>query len=462
MSPIADRRKTALPPPHVGLFGVLSAYSPQPRGTWAQGSSGAAVGSWSVPPWPLIAVVLGICAFLFLLGIALGRRSRAAAGARALDGELEHERSLLAASEARYASLFEHASLPLFEEDFSAAKRRIDTALTEGESLEHFLRPDGPTLRECAALVKILAVNRETRDYFGILDHAGADLPAFFDEQSWEPFSRELVALASGAARFEGEFQITAAGGRQRSVIIRVSVAPGSETSLDRVFVSFLDVTPLKKTEEALRRTIEENRALLRELYHRTRNSLQVVCSMLHTAAMRISDPPALAALEDTESRIQAMALVHDRLSSTGNLSRVDMRDYVSELASLLQKGLSPDPDRISLVVDAQDLQLALDQAVPCGMVAQELLSNAFRHAFPAGRSGRVVVRLRLEAGEMVELVVEDDGIGMAPDFNFRRAPSVGLQNLFLIGEGQLRATIDVLAAPGRGLRWRLSFPLAR
>ena len=470
MPPRADGGKTALPPTNVGFSALLSLVA-VPGGSsltiapWRHTTPPGAASSAmvAVPLKTLLLAGLGLVALILIIAavaLFVVLRRREGAAERRIADATEQSRREIAASEARYMSLFENAALPLFEEDFSEVKRRIDRATREGEELERFLSPEGQGVRECAALVRVLAINNETRRYFG-LDSAvgdGAELPNFFGPESWEPFSRELVALMEGQTRFEAHFPIVSFAQEPRDAIVRVSVAPGAEEGLDRVLVSLLDITPLKATEDALRRSLAENRALLRELYHRTRNNLQVVCSMLNMESLRLSDEKAVAALRETEERIQAMALIHERLSATGDLSRVEMADYISNLAELLMRSHGVDGSRVRVQIESDDVRLAIDQAVPCGMVLNELVTNALKHAFPAGRSGTILIGLRLREEDKVELVVEDDGVGVPPGWDSRASSSMGLQNVFLIGEGQLQGSITVDL--DSGLRWRILFPL--
>ena len=116
------------------------------------------------------------------------------------------------------------------------------------------------------------------------------------------------------------------------------------------------------------------------------------------------------------------------------------------------------DGSRVRVQIESEDVRLAIDQAVPCGMVLNELVTNALKHAFPAGRSGTILIGLRLREGNKVELVVEDDGVGVPPGWDSRASSSMGLQNVFLIGEGQLQGSISVDL--DSGLRWRILFPL--
>lgn len=406
----------------------------------------------------IILFVLGlIVSTIALLYVARGRVERAE---RRIAEAAEVSRRELAASEARYLSLFENAPLPMLEEDFSPAKRRIERALREGEALHRFLAPQSAGLRECAALIRVLAVNLEARRYFGVERDADdrVGLPSFFGPESWAPFSEELVALFVGQSRFEGHFPIVAAGGEPRDVIVKVSVAPGAGQSLDRVHVSFIDITPLKATEDALRRSLAENQALLRELNHRTRNNLQVVCSMLNMESSRLGDERAKIALQETEERIQAIAMIHERLSASGDLSCVEMQEYVMSLTELLVRSRGADTGRLALQFEVEDIRLALDQAVPCGIALNELVTNALKHAFPGGKKGTIRICFRAYEDNEVELIVEDDGVGVPTNWNSRAASSLGLQNVYLMGEGQLRGSVSVDA--DRGLRWRILFPL--
>ncbi len=246
--------------------------------------------------------------------------------------------------------------------------------------------------------------------------------------------------------------------GEERTITIRVSVPPEARSTLARVFVSFLDVTRQKRAEAELLRSLADNQALIRELRHRTMNNMQMISSMLRFEEERAPDERSQAAFRSINERIEAMAMVHETLSSSGELSRVALSPFATELIGLFVRNLGPKAARVTACVEAQDISLPIDAAVPFGLAFGELISNSLRHAFRDRESGRLWLRLALSGGEL-KLEVEDDGVGLPEGFDYRVDGKLGIQNAILIVEGQLRGTID-LASGKDGTKWKMSFPI--
>ena len=217
------------------------------------------------------------------------------------------------------------------------------------------------------------------------------------------------------------------------------------------------DITEHKKAEEQIRRSLQEKEILLREIYHRTKNNMNVISAMLSLRGESCGDEATTRTLRDIEDRIKAMALVHQKLYESPDLSRIDMRDYLIDLTSLLMKTSRPPDGLFRLECEAEPLRVPVDMAIPLGMIVTELFSNVFKHALP--ENGEVGVRLHLVqsgTGE-IELTLSDDGIGVPPGFDFRASQTLGLQTVFMLVEHQLQGRVDFQS--GRGVTCRIRIP---
>jgi two-component sensor histidine kinase len=187
---------------------------------------------------------------------------------------------------------------------------------------------------------------------------------------------------------------------------------------LDAAFRQALDQVRLREEKETvearLRATNDRLQAMLHEVNHRVANSLQLVSAFVHLQAATVADDAARAALESTKQRIGAIAQVHKRLYSSGDVERVDMRDYLAALAEELEQTWSTpsSPRRVS--VDAEPVRLRTDRAVSVGIIVTELVSNACKYAYPDGAAGEVRVTLRAAEGGAFQLNVQDDGPGLS------------------------------------------------
>jgi two-component sensor histidine kinase len=180
-----------------------------------------------------------------------------------------------------------------------------------------------------------------------------------------------------------------------------------------------------RRAEQKIEASLREKEVLLREIHHRVKNNLQVIVSLLGMTAHRSENPEALAVLEESRSRVYSMALVHQTLYSSNTLSYVDMNRYIPRLVQAIQAALC-NPSRISVTGKSSDVEVDLDQAVPLGLIINELVSNAIKHGFPGGREGLVVVEL-VEQEQNLLLTVRDNGVGLNPGESYETEHSLGL-----------------------------------
>jgi two-component sensor histidine kinase len=209
-----------------------------------------------------------------------------------------------------------------------------------------------------------------------------------------------------------------------------------------------VDITERKRAQEILEtqrndleRTNREREVLLKEVYHRVKNNLQVISSLLNLQDEHISDPRSLALLQESKNRIHAIGLVHEQLYQTADLARIDFSIYIHELIDHLMSVFRP--VLISVQVDVADVHLPLNVAVPVGLIINELVTNSLKHAFPNGASGRIVVRLWERRPGSVSLVVEDDGLGIPAHIEWGSGNSLGLELIAKLSK-QLRGQVEL------------------
>ena len=187
------------------------------------------------------------------------------------------------------------------------------------------------------------------------------------------------------------------------------------------------DVTKRKEAEERIRASLAEKEVLLKEIHHRVKNNLQVVSSLLYLQATRTEHPGAVSALRESRNRVRSMALIHERLYQSPNLASVDMGEYTRNLVSDLQHSQRTEDGSVRVTLTIEDIPLGITEAIPCGLIINELVSNSLKHAFPEGRHGEVTVELtRGDAGSFT-LTVSDNGIGFPEHVDFRNSSSLGL-----------------------------------
>jgi two-component sensor histidine kinase len=219
-----------------------------------------------------------------------------------------------------------------------------------------------------------------------------------------------------------------------------------------------IDITLRKEAMDAIKRSLTEKEILLKEIHHRVKNNLQIISSLLFLQMEYVSLPQDKELFTESQKRIQAMALVHEELYGAEDLSSVNMRDYVPRLVERVLAGADI-PVRLQCQVD--EVRLPVTRSIPCGLILNELVMNAVKHAFRPGAQegamGVLRVSLRREDSRLV-LEVEDNGPGLPPDFDISATPTLGMTLVSSLTE-QLNGEVSAHSGPS-GARFRLAFPM--
>jgi PAS domain S-box-containing protein len=212
------------------------------------------------------------------------------------------------------------------------------------------------------------------------------------------------------------------------------------------VVTSFFDLTARKAIEARLQASLAEKEVLLKEIHHRVKNNLQVISSLLSLQAGTLDDPHTRAALFESQQRVRAMALVHEKLYQSHDLGRIDFASYTRSLLTSLQRIYRTPAIQTQLFMD--DIVLDIDRTTALGLVLNELIANSFKHAFPAGRTGTIAVHVQRNAANRLEMIVLDDGIGLPHDWVPKEAQSMGMQVITALA-AQLDGVLTWRNTPG-------------
>ncbi len=215
------------------------------------------------------------------------------------------------------------------------------------------------------------------------------------------------------------------------------------------------DITELKRNEEQIKASLKEKDALLKEIHHRVKNNLQIISSILSLQEAQVSDLASREVLADSRNRIKSMALIHERLYGSGDLSSIDFAEYVRNLIGHLSQSYGSDSGRIAVKTDVDGISLNIDVAIPLGLIVNELVTNSFKHAFPGNATGEIFVKLHRESDGKYLLVVGDDGTGMPTGFDLDSTSSLGLQLVHALAQ---QIDSQVTMVPGKGTVFRISF----
>jgi PAS domain S-box-containing protein len=212
------------------------------------------------------------------------------------------------------------------------------------------------------------------------------------------------------------------------------------------VLSAIVDISDRKQREESIQAALKEKDILLGEIHHRVKNNLQVIYSLLDMQSSKVGDETALQLLRESQNRIRSMSLIHQRLYESKDFGRVDFRSFLDALVPTLVSSYSADPSRITLLIDAAEVSLPINAAIPCGLIVNELISNALKHAFPGRRHGEIRIGLAKGRNDRVELSVSDNGVGIPEGLDVANATSLGLQLVALLAD-QLAGEIVIQRA---------------
>ena len=219
-------------------------------------------------------------------------------------------------------------------------------------------------------------------------------------------------------------------------------------------------ITERMLVERELRKSLREKEALLQEIHHRVKNNLQVISSLLNLPSESSKDPETLQMLKESQDRVRSMALIHEKLYQSQDLEKVEFGSYVRDLTNHLMHSYGTESAGIRLTATADDISLSIDKAVPCGLIINELVSNALKHAFPDGRDGEIIVALQLGADQHLTLSVADDGVGLPSDASLDRPETLGLQLIRVLTD-QMDGAVRIRSGEGNGLKVTIIVPVS-
>ena len=297
-----------------------------------------------------------------------------------------------------------------------------------------------------------IAANKAFADKTGtsVDEIAGkTDYDFFPKAQADDHRAHDHEVMESGEPKYDIEELVTEADGRL--VWTSTSKTPffGSGGDVIGMVGMTLDITERRKAEDQIKAALKEKEVMLREIHHRVKNNLQVISSLLNMQARNAKDQDTTKTLSEARDRIIAMSLIHSQLYEGSDLAEINMKEFMDRLLGQLLQSYQVGDTRITRVIRVDDYPFPISVAVPVGLIINELLSNALKHAFDGRDEGKIEVSLTASEGGRIHLTVSDDGVGLPPGFDINKSKTLGLRLVKILTEDQLQGNLEVTSDGG-------------
>lgn len=224
---------------------------------------------------------------------------------------------------------------------------------------------------------------------------------------------------------------------------------------LKKLVVVDTDITAGKNMQKQIETSLKEKDILLKEIHHRVKNNLQIIISLLNLQTGYIRDEATLKAVKDGQSRVRTMALVHEKFYQSDELSEINFAEYIEKLCHFLYQSYGDKTSRIEIRIEGDQINLDMDTAMPCGLLINEIVSNAYKYAFPGQSTGTISIILS-KSENRITLTIHDNGIGFPGEFDFEKSESLGMQLIQAL-TNQLDGELKIIRE--NGTTFQVSFP---
>ncbi len=326
-------------------------------------------------------------------------------------------------------------------------RKRADEALMESERKYHALTELSPVgIFYTDAEGDCTYINERWQEIAGLtLEEAlGKGWVQSLHPNDQNRISAEWQQAARERRPFRSEYRFRHPNGATTWVLGQAIIERTESEEVAGYIGTITDITERKHAEEQLKESLKEKEILLREIHHRVKNNMQVISSLLMLQEELSKDEKVIEMLKDSQNRITSMAMVHENLYLSEDLSKISLKEYIDDLVSGLFQSYGVSEGKVALNINVENVFLGIDSAIPCGLIINELISNSLKYAFPEGKYGEIKIFLRSIDENMIELLVGDNGVGIPEDMDIRKTESLGMQLVTMLVENQLHGEIKL------------------
>jgi PAS domain S-box-containing protein len=327
------------------------------------------------------------------------------------------------------------------EKALTESEEKYRTLFNANPDYTFLMGPDGKIKDVNGATIKIIGLSKEE-----ILGITFSDLGMKLD-CDLGPYMDKIGRALKGKQIDPFETEITDINGYNRWLNIFTSIIE-KEGSISYILIIARDITLEKKISKEIKDSLREKEVLLQEIHHRVKNNMQIISSLMSLQTKYVDDEVSLDVLKESQNRVKSMALVHEKLYRSEDLTHINIYNYINNLVLDLFFSYGVLRDQIIPIIDIEEIKLNIETAVPCGLIINELVSNVLKHAFSDKKNGKMWLSFHLTDDNQIELIVKDNGSGLPDDFNLDSSNSLGMQ-LVISLVNQLDGSIKINRADG-------------